>query len=141
MLGREALEVLPRGWGLVWKSIKRLKSVYENIGLLIKKDWVIVDFLLQETSFRPLEVLSWLKDRLWKYSQGVKDCYWNSIPNGRKALWEFSDYYINIHSHLNCLESSWTSMCLIFVLLFYIFGSYFAFMASQLTQIKSNIIN
>ena len=38
---------------------------------MIFKKWIIVDPLLQETSFGPLQVLSLLEDRLGNYSQLV----------------------------------------------------------------------
>ena len=41
---------------------------------------------LQESSFRPLEVLSWLKDRLWKYSQGVEDWFWKSTNRLKRSI-------------------------------------------------------
>ena len=45
----------------------------------------MIDTLLHEISLGPLQVLSWVENRLWKYSQGVKDGFWKSAQRLKRV--------------------------------------------------------
>ena len=63
----------PKGLRIGFESQPKIEEgLLEYRPIDFKKVGSLLIFL-QESSFRPLEVLSWLKDKLWKYSRGVED--------------------------------------------------------------------